>query len=170
MCRNRHLHLLLCSAVVAVGLCVSDASLALPEDAKQAIDIDGPAGSSAQADGWVIYKGSVASPAKLTQGTLLITGAEIRILTKDKELQLAIATGAPAHFQQQPSKDQALVTGNGKQISLNNNTNILTIDGDGELNQDGKLIQSPHIEHKMNTTESSTGPVHMTIPPKKDKP
>lgn len=158
------------STVAAALLCTASLASALPEDTKQAIDIDAPGGSRSQADGWIIYKGNATTPAKITQGTLVITGLEIRILIKNNEMQSATATGNPARIQVQPSKDQAVVYGNGAQINLNNLTKILTIDGDGEVRQDGNLTQSPHIERKIDSPEGNTGPLHMTIPPKKDKP
>ena len=148
-------------------LCAGPVS-ALPEDAKQTVVVEGPVGSTSQADGWTVLKGKADSPAKVTQGSLVITGTEIRVLQKNDELQSATATGNPARFQQQPAKDKALVHGSGSKITFDNKTKILTLDDNAELNRDGNIGQSSHIEYNVSLDESSTGPVRMTIPPKKD--
>lgn len=161
---------ILTTALALAALCLAQPVMALPEDAKQIIEIEGPAGSSLQSSGWIVLKGTAANPAKIKQGTLLITGLEIRLLQKNNELQSATATGSPARFQQQPAKDKALIQGSGRQITLNNAAKLLTITTDGELSQEGNLVQSSEIEYHIDTSEYTTGPMHMSLQPKKDKP
>src|SRR5690606_22643691 len=96
-------------AIWLVPLLAASGARALPEDAAQQIDVDA---NSSEIDldlGLVIYRGSNETPVRVSQGSMLITGTEIHMELRDGVLVRATAIGNPAHFQQQPEADKAIV-------------------------------------------------------------
>lgn len=162
--------------VLLAGLSVAVPLLALPEDSQQAVNVDASSGGFSLADGWVIYKGTNEKPAKVSQGSLIVTGLEIRIYHEHGELQTVIVTGNPARFQQIINPNEEPVHASGKQIKLDSKTRLLTIDSDdatAEFNQKGTTARGTHFDynldtHRANATAAPGGEqIHMTFPPKK---
>lgn len=160
--------LCICLLVTATSI------LALPEDAKQPIDVAASSGEMSLGDGLSVLKGTLELPARITQGSLQITGTEIRIVKQHDELQSATATGNPARFQQQLTPGQEPVKANAREIKFDNKSRVLILDTMVELNQVGKVLVGNHVEYNLDSggvsASSKDGQqVHMTIPPSKGK-
>lgn len=143
---------------VATSLCLlmlSSLAVALPEDAKQPIETESLSSELLLEEGIVIYHGSDAKPATVSQGTLVITGTEIRIVRKNDVLQSVTASGKPARFQQQPAADQALIQASGELITLDNTTHVLTIETAAEFSQAGNTMSAPHIDYNLDTRRAN---------------
>ena len=149
--------------------------MALPEDAKQPIEVSASSSELSLKDGWSTLKGKPELPAKVSQGTMQITGLEIRYFSKNDELQSATASGNPARFQQLLTAGQEPVKASAKQFRLDNKTRLLILDSNVELNQGGKVVNGDHVEYNIDTGAASASgkdgeQAHITIPPKKGKP
>jgi lipopolysaccharide export system protein LptA len=150
----------------------SSAAMALPEDASQPIDVDAESYEGLLDEGLSIFHGTAENPATITQGTMVISGTEIRIERHEGVLQKVTATGTPARYQQQPAADQELVHASGLSLVFDNAAQLLTIDEQAELIQAGDTFNSHHIEYDMqarrvNASGSPDGErVRLTIPPR----
>lgn len=157
-------------AALLTLLLISAAAGALPEDASQPIETYA---SSTQADldlGLVIYRGSPETPVRVSQGSMVITGTEIRIEMRDGALQRATAIGSPARFQQQPAADRAIIHVSGQTLVFDNAAQVLTADVNAGLIQAGYTINSDHIDYDIkaglaNATGSADGEQTRTIIP-----
>lgn len=125
--------------------------MALPEDAQQPFESESASSDLLLDEGLVIYRGTAEVPAKVQQGSLLITGIEIRIQRQNDVLQSVTATGNPARFQQQPARDQELVHASGNQIKLDNLAHVLAIDVAAELILGGNTVRANHIDYNIET-------------------
>ncbi len=168
---RRLLRSILCLATLITATSLS----ALPEDSKQPIDVAASSGELSLGDGLSVLKGTQELPAKITQGSLQISGTEIRIVKLHDELQSATAIGNPARFQQQLTQGQEAVKASASVIKFDNKVRVLMLDTMVELNQVGKVLVGNHAEYNLDTgvvsASSKDGQqVHMTIPPSKGKP
>jgi len=150
-------------------------ALALPEDSKQQIEVAASSGQLLLNDGWSTIKGKPELPARVSQGSMQISGTEIRVFTRNDELQTVIATGSPARFQQQLNPGQEPAKASAKTINFDNKTRLLILDNTVELNQGGKVVVGDHVEYNIDTGAASASgkdgeQAHITIPPKKGKP
>jgi lipopolysaccharide export system protein LptA len=152
---------------------------ALPEDAQQPLVVETPDGNAEMLlnAGLVIYRGTANSPVKVTQGSLLITGTEIRLQSnQDGALQSVSATGNPARFQQQPAANQAIVHISGNQIHFDNVAQTLTIDAAAEFSQGASNMRANHIDYDIKTrhinatSQPGSTPVNTVIPVKPATP
>ena len=159
---------------------LSNMSFALPEDSQKAIEISANAASLDRQTGTATYDGNVI----LVQGTLKITADKIVIRSKkDNSLDKIIATGVPAHYQQQPKVNESLTHAQGQQIIYDTQKGLLTLTHDAKIKQPGhgvingeKIIydiakQSVKAGPTSKKSSSKTKPsrVHIKIqPPKKN--
>lgn len=158
-------------AIWLVLLLAASGARALPEDAAQQIDVDA---NSSEIDldlGLVIYRGSNETPVRVSQGSMLITGTEIHMELRDGVLVRATAIGNPAHFQQQPEADKAIVYVSGQTLMFDNSAQLLTADVDAEFIQAGYTVKSNHIDYDIEAGRANAGGtdgerVQMTLPPR----
>ncbi|MGV3592605.1 MAG: lipopolysaccharide transport periplasmic protein LptA [Gammaproteobacteria bacterium] len=154
------------------AMLASPVAIALPEDAQQEIEVDSEGAELFLDEGLIIYTGSATEPACITQGTLKICGAEIRLERAPGDeggLQKVTATGTPATFQQQPAADQELAHAQGRTLVFDNVTRLVTADGDARFSQAGTVLTHQHIEYNLDTrraSASSSGAMgQMRLPP-----
>jgi len=154
------------------GMLVSTLLSALPEDASQPIVVEAGSSELYLGEGLIIHRGSADNPARITQGSIMIEGTEIRIERgSDGTLRQLTATGTPARFQQQPEADQELVYANGLTLSFDNTTQILKLVEEAEFIQAGNTLSGQLIEYDVNarranaSSSSTEDPVRMFIPP-----
>jgi lipopolysaccharide export system protein LptA len=167
-CNNRILTSLIRYCVAATLFFGSSTSWALPDDQNQQIDVVAASSEINLNEGLYIYRGTDTKPAQITQGSMQITGTEIRIERPGGVLKRVTATGAPAHFQQQPEIDQAVIHARGHTLDYDNDKRMLNVDGEAEFNQNGTVINSNHIDYNLDTREAKASGegVRMSIPPR----
>jgi lipopolysaccharide export system protein LptA len=154
----------------------SVATLALPSDKNETIRGSAENLTVDQKNGIATYTGAV----KIQQGSLMITAESIVIHTNpDSSVEKMIATGSPARFQQQPDKEQGVVTAAAKQITYTPNNEHLLLVEDASVEQNGAVMSGPHIDYDLvkevmkaagNNGASGDGQrIEIIIPPKATK-
>ena len=83
---------------------------------------------------------------ELEQAGLHVSGAEITIEGFDGMLRKVKTVGAPARVQHQPAEDEPITHAKGLDIVLDNDGQLITIAGDGELTHDGIILSGHRIE------------------------
>jgi lipopolysaccharide export system protein LptA len=133
------------------------AALALPEDATQEIVIEAGSSELYLDRGLLIYRGSAGTPARITQGTMVITGEEIRIERDgERSLKKVTATGKPARFQQQPALDQEVLHVSGETLSFDNVEQTLSVDVQAEFTQADTTLTGHHIDYDLESRSAAT--------------
>ncbi len=154
----------------------SAVTLALPGDKNETIRGSADNLTVDQKNGVATYTGSV----KIQQGSLVISADSIVIHTNpDSSVEKMIAAGSPARFQQQPEKDQGVVTAAAKQITYTPNNEHLVLVEDASVEQNGAVMSGPHIDYDLvkevmkavgNNGVSGDGQrIEIVIPPKAGK-
>lgn len=138
-------------AAALLCACLAPASYALPEDAQQPIEMDWNESDIGLDDGLMILRGSDAEPASIRQGTMHITGSEIRIERENEVITKVTTTGNPARFQQLLEIGQEPLQASGLTLVFNNSSQILTIDEQAELIQAGTRTNAHHFEYNLAT-------------------
>lgn len=163
--------------MIAVFASYSATTLALPGDKNETIRGSADNLTVDQKNGVATYTGSV----KIQQGSLIISADSIVIHTNpDSSVEKMIATGSPARFQQQPEKDQGVVTAAAKQITYTPSNEHLVLIEDASVEQNGAVMSGPHIDYDLvkevmkaagsNGAAGGNGQrIEIVIPPKAGK-
>src|SRR5690606_818334 len=100
--------------------------------------------------------GTTASPASVTQGSMMISGLELTVQRGDEgELLKVTASGSPARYQQQPEADQAIVHASGITLTYDNVASMVTADEDARFSQGETVLTGHHIEYNLETRRAS---------------
>lgn len=146
---------------------------ALPTDKNETIRGSADKLTVDQKNGIATYTGSVI----IQQGTLVISADSIVIHTNaDNDVEKMVAQGSPARFQQQPDKDQGLVTAAAKQITYTPDNQRLLLIEDASVEQNGAVMSGPRIDYDLvkevmkaagnSSTDGNTQRIEIVIPPK----
>jgi lipopolysaccharide export system protein LptA len=159
-----------------VGACATQV-IALPSDKNETIRGSADKLTVDQKNGIATYTGSVI----IQQGTLVISADSIVIhTTPDNDVEKMVAKGNPARFQQQPEKDQGLVTAAAKQITYTPDNQRLLLVEDASVEQNGAVMSGPRIDYDLvkevmraagkNSTDGNNAQrIEIVIPPKTGK-
>jgi len=149
--RNPLIDLLRRVPLILAFCTLSAASLALPGDSEQQLNLSFDSSSIDLKKGVTVYQGNV----KLTQGSLRIESDKLVVHSEDDVIQRVIATGSPAVFEQQPQLDQAPVIATGQRIEyeLAQQVETVAIVDNAVLEQGGIVSRCERIE--FNLTEST---------------
>jgi len=150
--------------------------LALPSDKLEEIRGSADNLTVDQKNGVATYTGSV----QIQQGTLKIVADSIVIHTNaDSSVEKMIATGNPARFEQQPEKDQGVVTAAAKQITYTPNNERLLLVENASVEQNGAVMSGPQIDYDLlkevmkaagkNGATGNGERIEIVIPPKTGK-
>ena len=142
--------------LVLAGTSLPATMLALPEDANQPIDVTYDSSQLLLDEGKQVYYGSPEKPAQITQGTLKITGQEITIERSDGEVKKVTVTGTPAHYEQQPAIDQAVVTAEGETIILDYATQHMSAIGQVRFTQGNDQWTGCQVDYYLESRQLST--------------
>ena len=151
-------------------------TLALPGDKNETIRGSADNLTVDQKNGIATYTGGV----KIQQGSLVISADSIVIHTNpDSSVEKMIATGSPARFQQQPEKEQGVVSAAAKQITYTPHTEHLVLIEDASVEQNGAVMSGPHIDYDLvkevmkaagsNGASGDGQRIEIVIPPKAGK-
>lgn len=164
-------------ATAAFFITYSAVTLALPSDKNETIRGSADNLTVDQKNGVATYTGSV----KIQQGSLMITADSIVIHTNpDSSVEKMIATGNPARFQQQPEKDQGVVTAAAKRITYTPKNEHLLLVEDASVEQNGAVMSGPQIDYDLvkevmkaagtNGTSGGDGQrIEIVIPPRANR-
>lgn len=119
---------------------------ALPSDKNETIRGSADKLTVDQKNGVATYTGSVI----IQQGTLVISADSIVIHTNpNNDVEKMVAQGNPARFQQQPEKDQGLVTAAAKEITYTPNNQRLLLVENASVEQNGAVMSGPRIDYDL---------------------
>lgn len=165
----------LARCVVVFGLLAyTSQPLALPNDKNETIRGSADKLTVDQKNGVATYTGSVI----IQQGTLVISADSIVIHTNpDNDVEKMVAQGSPARFQQQPEKDQGLVTAAAKQITYTPANQRLLLIEDASVEQNGAVMKGPRIDYDLvkevmkaaggnSSVDGNAERIEIVIPPK----
>ncbi|HET7315156.1 lipopolysaccharide transport periplasmic protein LptA [Salinisphaera sp.] len=167
------MRLLLLALTMAAVLAFGPAQAAGNDQSQQLpIHIQSDNADFTQKSGVSTYTGDV----RLTRGGLTLTGDKL-VITRlnDRSRIQAVLTGDPAHIDKQPdSSGDQVVTGHAHRIEYSNDSSVITLRGNAEVNRNGDQIRGAVITHNLDTgathAESGQGDkarVHITIQPAK---
>lgn len=171
--KKRRLGCLLAITSLLASLYVGQA-VALPTDKNETIRGAADKLTVDQKNGVATYTGSVI----IQQGTLVISADSIVIHTNaDNDVEKMVAQGAPARFQQQPEKDQGLVTAAAKQITYTPDNQRLLLIEDASVEQNGAVMKGPRIDYDLvkevmkaaggtSSLDGNAERIEIVIPPK----
>lgn len=142
--------------LVVAGIVLPAPLLALPEDADQPIVGTYDNSLLLLDEGKQVFNGVPGEPAQITQGTLKITGQEITIERADGEVKRITVTGSPAHYEQQPAVDQAIVTAEGQTITVDYDAQHVSAVGDVMFTQGSDQWSGCQIDYYLETRQLST--------------
>jgi len=151
--------------LISFGLLTST-SLALPEDINQDMITSCPARSESFLDqGLEICRGTSNEPAEINQGSLKLSGLEIRIEREQGNISTITVSGSPAAFQQQPEIEQAVVYASGSSITFNNENQMIIIQGSAAFSQEGTIdTTAERIEYDIANRKLDATQMNMIIP------
>ena len=144
---------------------------ALPEDQQQPIHIT--ADSAVQENSVVTYRGNVL----IVQGSIRIDASEVVIYHDKGKLQRAVATGKPAHFQEQPEPDGGLINGSANKLIYYNADQRVELLQDAFVDRDKSTVKGNRIEYLLpsktvraeGSANNPTGRVEMVLQPNQPK-
>ena len=144
----------------------NSSSLALPDDLNQDMITSCPARSESFLDqGLEICRGTSNNPAEINQGSLKLSGLEIRIERVEGNISTITVSGSPAAFQQQPQIEQAIVYASGSSIVLNNENQMIIIQGNAAFFQEGTIdTTAERIEYDIANRKLDATQMNMVIP------
>ena len=154
--------------VTALSLLLQAAvALALPEDQQQPIHVT--ANSAVQENNTMTYRGDVV----IVQGSVRIEADQVVIYHEQGKLQKAVATGKPAHFQEQPDADGGLITGHADTLIYYSADQRVELLQDAFVDRDKSTVKGDRIEYLLSTKtvraetapDNASGRVEMVLQP-----
>ncbi|MGA0805972.1 MAG: lipopolysaccharide transport periplasmic protein LptA [Pseudohongiellaceae bacterium] len=142
---------ILVAALIGTSQVLAPCAQALPEDAQQPIELDWNESDIGLDDGLMVLRGTDAEPASIRQGSMHITGSEIRIERAGELITRITTTGSPARFRQQLEAGQEPLQASGLTLVFDNASQILTIEEEAELIQAGTRTNAHHFEYNLAT-------------------
>ena len=157
--------------LLVLGLLISPLSFSLPEDNSQPIHIVADEAVRDEKTGLTVYRGNV----HMNQGTMRIEADQITIYRIESEGDKIVAEGSPAHLQQQPKPEGAMMHAWGEIIEFYRTEERVQLRQGAQLEQDGSTVRGDKIDYfipeqlvKATGSDSdSSGRVEVVIPPHK---
>ena len=167
------------SSVRALALAASLACLALAGDAAHALDSDKDKPLNVDADkfeGGLQQDVSVLSGnVKITQGSILGTGARADIHQKEREITRVVLTGAPATFQQ-AIEGGGTMKGRARSIDYDPTAKHAVLTGDAVVEHPSGEARGERLTYDVDTGkmtgdgQGGDGRVHLRMVPKAPQP
>jgi lipopolysaccharide export system protein LptA len=160
-----------------IGLVIYSSVFALPDDQYQPIEIHADSATRNEKQGITIYQGNVF----MKQGSLEVRADNITVRNPDDASANLVATGKPAHFQQQPEPDKDVVHASATTILYLLDDGKIELTGNALLTQGDAKISSDRIVYlsneqlfkaEKNTTlpDTQSQRVQVIIPSRKKPP
>tara|TARA_R110001592_G_scaffold28990_6_gene105553 strand:+ start:3978 stop:4571 length:594 start_codon:yes stop_codon:yes gene_type:complete len=123
----------------ALLLSVSQYSLSLPDDRKQAINLSSDRAVYEKNQG--IYIGNV----NMSQGSLKIRADKLTIVESDRKVEKVIAEGTPAYFEQQPRADEGVVIATAQRIEYSLQEEEILLQRNASITHQGSKISGDRV-------------------------
>lgn len=161
---------------IAFPLCLlcaglSGQAIALSSDRNQPMYVEADRADIDDQRGVSVYRGNV----KITQGTLVLTAAELTVHSKDGDIIKAVAVGQPATYRQRPDGKEQDVEAEALRMEYYGVEQKIILIDKAEVRQGGDTFRSDRINYDITqdvvnagATAGSPGDrVRITIQPKK---
>ncbi|SDZ93731.1 lipopolysaccharide transport periplasmic protein LptA [Microbulbifer marinus] len=143
---------------------------ALQSDREQPIKVQAKKLEANRSSNLSVYSGNVV----ITQGSLEIRADRVEVHgNASGEISRVIATGKPAHFQQQMQQSQSPVKARARRIEYTVASDELHLTGDAHVDRDGNTLTAEKIDYDLNSEQmqaqgqSGEGRVEMIWKPEK---
>ena len=137
------------SAALLLPLLLPQQAQALPEDKEQPIKVSADSAELDDRSGTAIYSGTV----KLVQGSLELEADQLTLFTNAQgDISRIVATGKPAHFQQQHQAGAPLTHGYGLTLEYDIADDLLTLTNQAKLLRASDSFTGQQI--KVNTAKN----------------
>ncbi|WP_237057782.1 lipopolysaccharide transport periplasmic protein LptA [Microbulbifer sediminum] len=143
---------------------------ALPSDRQQPVKVNAQKLEANRGKNLSVYSGNVV----ITQGSLQIRADRVEVHgNPEGEIRRVIATGSPAHFQQQMQQTQNLIKARARRIEFKVNSDELQLTGDAYVDRDGNTLAAEQIDYDLNSEkmqaqgQSGDGRVEMIWKPER---
>ncbi|MFQ3199872.1 MAG: lipopolysaccharide export system protein LptA [Zhongshania sp.] len=123
----------------ALLISVSQSSLSLPDDRKQAINLSSDRAVYEKNQG--IYIGNV----NMSQGSLKIRADKLTIVESDRKVEKVIAEGTPAYFEQQPRADEGVVIATAQRIEYSLHEEEILLQKNASITHQGSKISGDRV-------------------------
>lgn len=145
---------------------LSSVCLGAPQDRNQPIYLEADRVEMDDVKGISVYTGAV----KVSQGTMLLRGDKVVVYTQNREPARYVASGAPAHFEQQPKAQQAAIVATARELDYNVKTETLELRGGARLTQgrdsfEGERMSYDSARSLVTAAGGSGGRIRMVIQP-----
>ncbi|MCW8125180.1 lipopolysaccharide transport periplasmic protein LptA [Microbulbifer halophilus] len=156
------------AAVIALALSAQAAPL--PDDRNQPIKVQAKKLEASRGENLSVYSGNVV----ISQGSLQIRADRVEVHgSEEGEIDRVIATGKPAHFQQQVQQSQNPVKARARRIEFTVASDELHLTGEAHVDRDGNTLTAEKIDYDLGSEQmqaqgqSGDGRVEMIWKPEK---
>ncbi|HXH04734.1 MAG TPA: lipopolysaccharide transport periplasmic protein LptA [Candidatus Competibacteraceae bacterium] len=156
--------------LLAVAALLPAAGLALPEDRQQPIHLESVSAEYDQKSGVSTYQGNVV----VSQGSMRLTADLAKVfLNPNGDVQRMEATGNPATFRYQPSRDKPEINGVGQKVEYETASAKVVVTGGARFTQGQDVFTGDRVEYDINldkvkASSDSGNRVRFTIQPKSE--
>ncbi|MCK9563387.1 MAG: lipopolysaccharide transport periplasmic protein LptA [Bacteroidales bacterium] len=152
----------LCAALLA------GTAVALPSDPRQPIEIEAGSAMRDERQGVTVYERDVT----IRQGSILITADKVSVHSAGNQIDHIVATGSPAHYQQQLKPGENPVVARAATIEYQLAADQIHLVGNASLEQDGTTLTGSRIDYDLRQEvirasgdNAEGGRIRMVIPP-----
>ncbi|MFV8782270.1 lipopolysaccharide transport periplasmic protein LptA [Microbulbifer sp. SA54] len=137
------------TALIA-GLLLSTQALALPNDREQPIKVSADKLEANRSKNITVYSGNVV----ISQGSLQIRANRVEVFGNAQgEIEKVVATGSPAHFQQQVEANTNPVKARAKRIEFLVGNDALQLTGAADIDRDGNTLSAERIDYDLKSEQ-----------------
>ena len=125
-------------------------ALALPDDRQQPVKVSADNLEANRSKNLSVYSGNVV----ISQGSLQIRADRVEVHGNSKgEINKVVATGKPAHFQQQVEESTAPVKARAARIEFLMANDALQLIGEAFVDRDGNTLSAERIDYDLNSEQ-----------------
>lgn len=158
--------------LTVLGLCIASAAFGLPTDRDQPLQVAADNAHFDEKTGIATYRGAVV----IRQGTLELRSDELVInVDKQGNVTKTSARGKPARYQQQVDPKKGLVSAEATRIDYDLKNEVITLNGQARLRQDGASFQGATItfaiaRQQVDAKGDASNRVQLVLPPQPRAP
>lgn len=137
-------------AAILASLLFSLNVIALPDDREQPVKVSADKLEANRGKNLSVYSGNVV----ITQGSLQIRADRVEVHGNPQgEINKVVATGKPAHFQQQVEESTNPVKAKAKRIEFLVGSDALQLTGEAHVDRDGNTLSAERIDYDLNSEQ-----------------
>ncbi|MCK7595929.1 lipopolysaccharide transport periplasmic protein LptA [Microbulbifer sp. CAU 1566] len=140
----------LCTAALSSVLLLAANAQALPNDREQPVKVSADNLEANRSKNLSVYSGNVV----ISQGSLQIRADRVEVHGNAQgEINKVVATGKPAHFQQQVEESTTPVKARAQRIEFLVGSDALQLTGEAFVDRDGNTLSAERIDYDLNSEQ-----------------